>query len=373
MGQVFDGVNLEDLVEGNLSSESVTQEEVNAEGTQTPEALKEINFDLNEISSLTNEKEIDQETDTDEEINKTPEEKPKGSPSSQNSMLIPLTSALVESGVLSSLEEDDIKGIVDTDTLMAAVAKQIKTNELKDLNEEQKIYLEALRNGVPTEEYATQKSNAEQYKKLTDDVISKNEKLQHELIRRDFLLKGFDEQKATKFANLAMEDENAYEEALLAKNSLVAHEEGILNTQISEAVAKKQALIDKEVKDIEDLKSKITETSDLIPGIKFNSSFKDKTFASMTTPVKVDDKSGPLNEVMLSYKNDPEYKLKLHALHVATKGFTDFSKFASTTKSKAVQELKDKLESNSTAGLPLHVTTSSTQKGLSKALADLNL
>lgn len=382
MGEIFQGVSLEDLESGNLSADSIKTEEIvvpqEALGTTTKETTElqqePEGIDLEVLANLGSEDSSLEEEIKDEGNSEKASEKTGVSPSSQNSMLSSLASALVETGVLSSLSEEEVKEIKDTESLMEAITKQIKTNEFSDLTEEQKEYLEAIRNGVDVETYAQTKANASQYKKLSDEVIESNAPLQKELIRRSFLIKGFDEEKAAKFAELAMKDENALEEAKLAKNSLVAHEEKLIQDKINQEKLVKQAKLDEEVKALEDLKSKITETSDLIPGIKFNSTFKDKAFSSMTTPVKVDKEQGPLNEVMKAYKEDPEYKLKLHALHVATKGFTDFSKLVTTTKSKAVKELKDKLDQTSTqTGLPIHVTSSSSQKDLLSALADLNI
>lgn len=380
MGEIFKGVSLEDLESGKLTEDSIVEETITEDsllnGDKGTSNTEDKGIDISVLENLGSGLEDDPKGEKENIIegNSETSEDSKGSPSSQNKMLSSLTSALVETGVLSSLEESDLENIKDTDSLMEAIAKQIKYNEFKDLSDEQKDYLEAIRNGVDAETYTQTKANASQYKKLTEEVIENNTALQKELIRRSFLVKGFDEEKAAKYADLAMKDDNAIEEAKLAKNSLVAHEEKLLQDSIEAEKAKKQAKLDEEVKKLEDLKSKITETSELIPGIKFNSSFKDKAFSSMTTPIKVDKEQGPLNEVMKAYKEDPEYKLKLHALHIATKGFTDFSKLGTSTKTQAVKSLKEKLDQPSvTSGNPIHVTSSSSQKDLVKALEGLNL
>jgi len=67
----------------------------------------------------------------------------------------------------------------------------------------------------------------------------------------------------------------------------------------------------------------------------------------MTTPTKVTDET-PLNEVMDKYQSDQEYKMRLHALDVITKGFTDFSKFTKKAKSNAAQKLEKQIAQGGT-------------------------
>lgn len=379
MENVFEGINLEDLETGNAESskvESITTFVENKEGvsTETKETIipEELGIDLDVLSGLTDEvEETTVEKTTKDDTKETPG-KTEQSLSSQN-MLSSLTSALVETGVLSSLSEEEVGEIKDTESLLKAVEKQIKKNELADLSEEQKSYLEAVRAGVDAKTYVDSKSVLAQYKALTEDQIENNENLQFELLKRNFLVKGFDDKDAIKYAKLAYEAEDSIEEAKLALNSLVAHEEKVLQEKIDSEKANKQKQIEAETAKLEELKSKINTASDIIPGIKINSLTKEKVFESMTNIVKVDGANN-YNEVMDAYKNDPDYKVKLHAIHVATKGFTDFSKFEKTTKSKAVMNLKEQLDQQGTAssGASPSFGRGTVSKGILDALSSTN-
>lgn len=371
MENIFEGINLEDLEAGNL--EGIQVNEVSGERTETPNnenkeniTIEEVGFPIEVIADLT---EIPNEEDL-EKINKTPEA--TESSLSSKSMLNSLTSALVEEGVLSSLSKEELEEIKGTEDLLKAIAKQIKENEYSDLNKEQKEYLEAVRSGVNTREFLERKSVLEQYKAVTEEMINENENLQFELIKRSFLIKGFTDKEAIKYAKSAINTEDPVEEATNALNSLVAHEEKVLQETVEVEKAKKQAELEKEEQKIKELKSKVNSAADLIPGYKINSITKEKVFDSITSIVKTEGGNN-YNEVMDSYKNDLDYKLRLHALHVATKGFTDFSKFEKTTKTKAVSELKEKLEGYSTSsGVAPKINRGVATVGILEALKNAN-
>lgn len=276
---------------------------------------------------------------------KTPAEKKNAnaSSSSQDSALPSLALVLKDAGVFSSISDEDLKEIKSVDDIVKAVEKQIKTNELADLDDEDKEYLEARRKGLSHTEIIQSKAVTEQYKNITDKVIEDKPEIQYELIRRSFLIKGFDEVKAKKYTETIMEGEDALEEALEAKKALIDHED----TSFKDKLKEKQEAFDNKLKAeqtaLDTLKSKVNENYEILPGVKVNSQTKDKIFNSMVTPVKSKDNK-LMNEVMDLYGSDPEYKMQLHAIHVITKGFKDFSKFQTSKKSEAVENLEKLLK-----------------------------
>ena len=340
------------------------------------EEKDENSIDLNELKNENSS--LNDDTDEGTGVKKpgTPAKKDEKSPSSQ-SALASLALVLQEAGVLPSLTEEEISKIENSDALVNAIATQLKQNEFADLDDEQKAYIQALRSGVPHYQYAEKKSNAQAYKNITEEAIEENDNLQLELIKRNFLIKGIDAETATKLAtNIASSDESI-EEAIKAKNALIKYEEDNLKEEIKKA----KETADKKLKDeqdrIDSLKSKVNENTEVLPGIKVNSVTKEKIFTSMVTPVKKNENGQFLNEVMDNYANDAEYKMRLHTLHVLTKGFTDFSKFKSTEKSQAVKDLEKKLESMTAGGLGSGKTNTGLENGMTsrsiaKALPTFN-
>lgn len=377
---LFDGgIDLNEIAnseEGTFDYTPPTVEPVNKEEEPAANPKEDVDpeelegLSLEEIAALGEEGEADDDDDDNKAgatISKTPAEK-ESSPS--NNTLTSLASALVEAGVFSSLEEDDIKEIESVDALIKAVEKQIKVNEYSALNEDQKEYLRALEAGVPLEAYSAHKANAAQYENLSDELIKENANVGYELIRRKFIIDGMDSEKAKRYAQLAMKEDNAVEEALSAKQALIQYEKDIVANEIKAKEDAKEAEKLKAQEELSSLKSKILETSEILPGIKINSITKEKVFDSITKPSKLEKDGTPLNEVMASY-SDPEYKARLHAMHVITKGFTDFSKLERTSKSKAVRDLEEKLNTGNSIGKTgSPVVKGSTSSSLASALGD---
>ena len=321
----------------------VTQDNSNEnkapETVDTPDSNEGI--DLEELANAGSEEENNEEEvslkneDGIKNTSQAPAKTKGKSPSSQ----IPyasLASALYDAGVLSDNEE--IENVEDAEALMAVMAKQIKENELAGLDDNQKEYLEAMRSGVPHHKYSEAKSTAAQYQALTDEKIASDEAMQHELVRRSFVIKGFSNEKAKSFADSL----TTPEEAIAARDALAAHSTKEIQAEVSQAQIIKEAKAKEDAKYLSDLKSKINESSEIIPGIKINSTTKNNIYNSLVTPTETDESGELYNTVMKKYSSDDEYKTRLHALDVITKGFTDFSKFARTEKSAAVSSL-DKL------------------------------
>ena len=401
MGDIFDGIDLEDLANSeeaiiepsNLSAPpSITElnsekgEEVKTETTK--EAIPVVGeIDLEALAQLEEAVDAEKIEVNDEEdgkvkgenINpfKTPADDKSSSPSSQET-LTSLASALTEAGVFSSLTEEDIKNITDTESLLEAVGKQTKNARYADLNDQQKQYLEAMENGIPHAEYASAAADLDKYKQISDAALAKNPAVAKELIKRSFLIRDFSTEDADKYATLAMRDPSALSDAVKAKQALINFEENKINSKLEAARASKEQALTAERTKLEELKSKVAETSEILPGIKINSTTKDKVFNSMTSIVELEG-DNPKNEVMKSYSEDAEYKLKLHAMHVLTKGFTDFSKLKAASKSKAVQDLKNKLDqtgagkTGSSGGIVQdHITNGSTSGSLVEQLKKKN-
>lgn len=362
MGDIFGGIDLAALANSeeaivdtsNMESEideviADTTEETIPEQTPTLEGGIDISIlaeaEETEIPSGTSAEEEDIEgKEGKEKTSSTPAAKDKGSSPSSQETLTSLASALVEAGVFSSLSEEETTEIADVESLLSAMEKEIKTSRYADLNEGQKKYLEAMENGVPHESFVEKAADADQYRNLDDTKIAESPALAAELIRRSFLVKGIDEATASRYAKLAVDAGTAGADAVAAKQELIKHTEGLFEKEISDAKAATEATRLKDAETLARMKSKINETSEIIPGttIKVNATTKDKIFSSLTDVADVVN-DAPRNEVMKAYAENPEYKTTLHALHVITKGFTDFSKFSKVSTSTATQALKDKL------------------------------
>ena len=365
MGDIFDGISLEELAGGEtvvdpkasgMSQEGDTQNAKNAEEAPATSAKEETSTEVDDpdaidITELANQGSVanEEEEDDSKTSSQTPtDNKGKQSPSSQKSdATTSLASALADVGVFSSLSEEEVGEIKSAEDLVNAVRKQTEENRYADLTEDQKNYLEALSEGIPEKQFHDHATATAQYRAISDDQIIGNGDLTKELIRRSLIIKGIDNATATEMAQLQSSKADGGAKAILAKQTLVQYEENILKGKIDEKRSSRLEAIEAEKEGLLNLKAKIQQADEILPGIKVNTQTKNKIFDAMTNGVKEDENGQQLNELMVKYQEDPDFRYKLHAMYQVTKGLTDFTKFKNTAKSNAIDELEQKLKSGS--------------------------
>ena len=349
----FDGISLDDLQNfdptNDQTSISVQSLEINTDDKNkttvkdlnTGEEIKDdvdISFNIEEIANITL---TPEEVEFKDKAKSKPASDDKSS-SVTNSLLTTLASNLHKAGILNELTDEELTGIASEDKLYEAIQKQIKANEYSSLTEDQKLYLKAIENGIPEEDFVTNRRHANYFKNIDDDKLADNVQLQADLIYQGFLIKGFSQEEATEYAvSIVKNDSNAYAKALKSKEAIIKYNDEAINKAIREEETAKLNKATEDRKKVVELKSKIDTANELIPGLTINQTTKDKVFTSITKAVAVDESGLPMNEVLDKYIKDPDYKMKLHALHVLTKGFTDFSKLKAETKTTIVKSLKE--------------------------------
>jgi hypothetical protein len=262
-----------------------------------------------------------------------------------SSTLTSLASTLLEEGVLSAFTEDEIKNVKSTSDLIDLMKNQIKKNELADLDDDQKEYLTALRSGIPEPEYRATKYQQAQFNAIDEKQLDHEGAgdARKELIKLDFLTKGFDEATALKYAQRSIDAGDDIEDSKVALANLKTSESSKMETIKKEALSKREAEVKKSedrFKAIQDAVSKITE---VLPGVDVKDETKRRVLESITKVKGQDEQKNPVNEVLLNMLQNPEYLARLHYMHVVTDGFKKFDKLGSASKSKAIQALEDKM------------------------------
>jgi len=185
----FDGISLEDLQNfdptNDQSNISVQSLEINTDDKNkttvkdlnTGEEIKDdidISFNIEEIANITL---TPEEVEFKDKAKSKPASDDKSS-SVTNSLLTTLASNLHKAGILSELTDDELTGIASEDKLYEAIQKQIKANEYSSLTEDQKLYLKAIENGIPEEDFVTNRRHANYFKNIDDDKLAENLQLQ---------------------------------------------------------------------------------------------------------------------------------------------------------------------------------------------------
>ena len=331
-------------IDVNTEAEETTQAETQQEDTLSLIEIEEVaEYGVEETEEGTATAE-DEDEDT-EEVDEAPESD-KETPSSQ---IASLTSTLYQEGALSHLDEEDLAEIKSIDDLTEHLMESLKDNEYADLTPEQRDYLEALRNGVPEQEYKEAIHNQAIYEKITEDSLEAEDDQtmsgRLELIKRRYLAKGFDNNEVQSMLKRSVAANSTLEDSKLALRDLKSAEVAKLTKMKEDAAsAKSQREADEKVR-LEDLKKSINDTKEVIPGVKVNSRTKAKIYDTMTKPVGYTEEGAPLNEVMKAME-DPDYSMKLAALHVMTNGFTKFDKIVNSAKTKAVKDISNTIDEN---------------------------
>lgn len=337
----------------NLEMSSLTEEDLaffnepeEKEDGEQPEK------EIEKISDELEDKEDKEDIENKEDVS-TPSDNNKDDNKSSEFSLF--ASALAEEGVLTNYdpEKDEVK---DFDGLAELVKKTIeentKNNEFSDLNEEQKNFLQKLRNGFTIDDYVKTKTEEININNIKEDDLEENEDLQKQLIVEDLIESGIPKEKAEKLAQRSFdlgENEKDAKEALASKKVR-------FENSVKEQEKQRKALIENTKKQHEEnikrIKEKtFNEKEQPFKEIKFNKRIAEEVFKNITEPVGYTDKGEPISALSKARQEDPlEFDYKLNYLFVLTDGFKDLSKIKSDSKSKAAEEFAKKIKQNNEGG-----------------------
>ena len=282
-----------------------------------------------------------------------------------------LHTTLLEEGVIDAEEGVEIES---SKQLLDAIRKKIESNEFADMNDDQKLYVEALRSGIPEADIKENQQNIKALNNITSEAIEANPELRKTLITQGLIAEGLTEAKAIKSANRIVEAGDDLEEAKDAyatlktiEGSRIANETKKLREEAKNDEESSKAKLAK-------IKTNVLKTEEFIKGIKANSSTRAKVYETMTKVVAHDKEGNPLNALNAARHKDPEEmeKMESYLFHL-TDGFKNFSVFKNKLKSNSIKELDKQLKSTQTGGGTSKSVSAQNGGGLSAALDNLTL
>jgi len=231
-------------------------------------------------------------------------------------------------GVLPELE--DVTAIKSLEDLNAAIKKQVDSQ----LTDRQKQIEDAKNVGAPIAEVAEKIETIDKLKAVTPEYIKddKNIEFRRTAIAQDFIEKGYGEDRAKALAQRSIDAGTDIEDAEFAVASIIKSEETSLQKIIDDA---KQ----KEKDSLTDIKTYISTTPEVVPGIALTDSQKDELYNQITT-----DLGNKENAFVKAQKADPiGSRIKLEALFFLTDGLKDFSVFGQKAESKITNNIENLL------------------------------
>jgi hypothetical protein len=365
--EMDDGVDVSEFEEGaNVDTVDDVSDDVDS-SSESKDENEEVVVNNDEFDSAEFEKDNSSQ-ESDEDNNSVDDD---SSADNSSSPLQLIASTLQAEGVID-LEEGE--KITSSKQILDAVRSKIEKNEFADLNEDQKSYIEALREGIPEADIKQNQQNIRALNGITDEAIESNEELRKTLITQGLIADGLSEAKAIKSANRIMEAGDDLEEARDAYKTLKEVEGSRIAKDTSRL--KEEAVKNKEVDAVKlaSLKTNILETEEFIKGIKVNSSTREKVFNTMTKIVSHDKEGNPLNAINAARHKNPEQMEKMESyLFNLTNGFTDFKIFKNKMKSSSIKELDSQLQGTQAGGGSSKSVSKQNQGGLAGAIGNLKL
>lgn len=326
----------------------MTEEESKIDDELSQKQIEEVqNIDdesSEEIEEIKESGDLDK-SDEDEQEEKVAADKSDEGEGSSSNIYTSFANVLVEKGILSSPESDKIKSV---DDLVSIINSEVSNREFADLNDQQKTYLQALRNGVPDLETREHLSIMNELTSIDDVMLSDNQELRKELIKQDFIEQGMAIERAEKLTKRSIELGEDLEDAKDALTSLKTIKEKTYKEKLKQSEQAKIKQQEDETAQMTKLKESVTSTEEIVPGMKISEAQKTKLFSQMTKPVgKVGNQL--VNEVQKARIENPiDFEIKLNYIFQITNGFKDFSKLVKQSKTKAIKELDKQLKGDFT-------------------------
>lgn len=251
---------------------------------------------------------------------------------------------LYKKGILDSYEN-----IKSEDDLYEAFQESIKANELKDLTEQQKIVLEAFRNGIPEEDIILNQKEIADYSGISIEDIETKSSLRENILTKFYLSKGMDEKEAKDLAAVINDSSTAIEKTTDALNKLKEEAETYLKRQEEENERLQQEQIKEMQKTIEGIQGRI-KSIDKIDNMKISEGVRNRAFETLTKPVGVDDYGNQYNKIAKDRMEDPiDFEARVALFYELTNGFRDFKNISKTIQTKEATKLGDILKKKGTS------------------------
>ena len=336
---------MEDLSTHFLSADEISE----LFGDEAAEQAKEV------IEEENDQEQEEIKNKQDENNNTTDEEQPQesggrksnqedtDSAGSPNNFFTSIAKALKEEGIFPDLDKiDDIK---DAASLKKMFEEQVDSR----LSQQQKRVVEALNYGIEEPEIQKFERTIHYLDSIKEsDITAENsdgENLRKNLIFRDYINRGFSEDRAKKEVEKSLNagtDINDAKEALASNKEYFGKQYKFL---LDKAKQENEAEIAAKNKRIEEMKKAIDEQEAAFGSITIDKATRNKIFENLTKPVEKDS-NGELLTPMQKYEreNGKKFLVEVATLFTLTDGFTDYSKLFKTVENKAVKKGLSNLE-----------------------------
>ena len=257
-----------------------------------------------------------------------------------------IASALIEEGILSGLDEKEVKDIKTPEDFAEVMEKHIQSQ----LDERQRRIDEALQVGVEPDEIKKYEGTIQYLNGITEEAISdetsKGEELRQRLIFQDFLNRGYSKERATREVKKSFDSGSDIEDAKEALASNLDYFKKEYEEIISERKAEEEEEKAELKKQASELKKSILEDKEIFEGIELDKKTREKIYNSISKPAFKDPDTGEYLTAVQKYERDNrvDFLKKLGLLFTMTDSFTNLDKLVKPTAKKQVRKSLRELE-----------------------------
>ena len=263
--------------------------------------------------------------------------------STANQFYSSIASALVDDGVLSSIDKESLKDVKDAESFANLLKKEIESK----LSEEQQRVRTALESGLEPSEIVKYEKTLEYLNNFTEEVISEEseeaELRRKQLIYQDYINKGFSSEKAVKEVEKSINAGTDIEDALAALNGNKEFYTKQYNDLIKAEQTKKQSETEALKAQVSELKKTVLETEEPFAGYKLDKGTRELVLKIISDPINK-GKDGKMYTALQQFQNEKptEFLHKVGLLYHLTDGFTKIDKLVKAkVKQEKLSSLKD--------------------------------
>lgn len=284
--------------------------------------------------------------DNDEKEEEEAKPQGKGSSPKDENPFSSFAQALKGDGLFQFLDDEAVGKIVDADTFAEAMQAEIDAR----LDDETRKYKEAIQNGVSPSVIAQYQNTIQRLDSITDEQIDdENEEganLRRTLLYRDFIIKGFSEERAKKQVERIMTSGTDKDDAKDALESIKEYFKDKYEEQVE--LKKQEALADRQKvkQEAEEFRKAVLEKEKLFEDIPIDRATRKKAFDAMTRVVKTTEDGEQLTAVQLYADEHPvEFRTALGIVWALTDGFSKMGNLLQKSVNKKVNKNLQEIES----------------------------
>lgn len=333
--------NMTETSEEDKSKEESNKEKNNNKPLSDQEVVQLFNDNTTTVESVAKEEKGKENTSSvkkEKEKDDTPD----------NNFYSSIASALMGDGVLSlTLSDEELGNIKTPEDFTELINKEINNR----FDESQRRLKEALDLGINPKEIKSYEDTINNLQNLRNQDFSGDDEqsinLRKQLIFRDFINKGFSEEKAIRYTERSISTGNDIEDAKEALESNIEYFESLKNSKYEEAKKNIEKEKERKASEINALHKKFKDNKQF-EGFDVDEATRLKALQNITKVVGKDEYGNPVTELQ-KYQNEnrEEFLYKLGMLYTLTDGFKNFDRFVAPKVNKEykknVKDLANKL------------------------------